>query len=735
MKKLKYLKIALPILMLMGISVLLRVVLPYNQIFSEYGIKYACNDAYYHMRIVDNLVANFPHLTYYDPYFIVPNGTFLFGEHFFDWLLAGIVWLVGLGNPTAHTIDIVGIYFPVILAALVIIPTYFVGKTLFNKYAGLVASALVAILPGEFMGRSLLGATDHHVAETLFSTVMIMFFILAIKAISKKRQIIFSALCGIFLGIYLLTWTGGLLFILIMALYYVVQAIVDHIQNKASFQLTSLIIFPIALIMNYWGSLPKISIIIMVFVEILPVLLFGLSKLMRNFKGIFYPLTIIGFGLLIFLFVYFITPSFMDNFAVFISSGASSDTTSELQPFFYPSGTFTADVAWGNYTMSLFLAPISFLILMWMYIKRKEKSILFFLTWTLVIAVLTLIQRRYSYYLVVNVSVIMGYLIYVTYKGLGRLFKWIFKIRKVNNKRYIGLSVYILVVFFVVFFPNYNQDKETSRAPFTPSNAWQSALLWMKDNTPSPFNNEETYYTYYGVNPYGLNPLQEDIGKGYIKPSYAVTSWWDYGYWITRIAHRIPNTNPAQQTEPIKKVAELLLDEENNIEIINEFQTKYIIIDYSLVTGKFYAMAEWIDKNSTDYMDVFYVYDEGVMKQVELFSIAYYKTLAVRLFNFDGKAVSNEQPMVVTYVDKVTPDGYKYKQVTNYKMFKSYAEALSYSQSIKGSLIVGLNPFVSPIPLEALDEYKLVYSSTQQKLALEAGGVPEVKIFEYLGAS
>ena len=78
-KKLDIIKELLAVFGIMVASLLLRVILPYNQIFTDLGIKYNMNDAYYHMRIVDNLVANFPHLTFYDPYFILPNGAILAG--------------------------------------------------------------------------------------------------------------------------------------------------------------------------------------------------------------------------------------------------------------------------------------------------------------------------------------------------------------------------------------------------------------------------------------------------------------------------------------------------------------------------------------------------------------------------------------------------------------------------------------------------------------------------------
>ena len=167
-------------------SLLLRTIPPYHQIFTDLGVKFALNDAYYHMRLIDNLVANFPHFSYYDPYFVFPGTTVIGGAHFFDWLVASITWVVGLGSPTPDTVNMVGVYLPPIMAALLVIPVYFIGKTIFNKWVGVIGALLAAILPGEFLGRSILGATDHHVAEVLFSMAAIMFLILAIKSGSTR---------------------------------------------------------------------------------------------------------------------------------------------------------------------------------------------------------------------------------------------------------------------------------------------------------------------------------------------------------------------------------------------------------------------------------------------------------------------------------------------------------------------------------------------------------------------
>ncbi len=171
----------LSVALLVGVSLFIRAYLPHEQVFSGEYIRFSSIDAYFHMRLIDNLLHNFPTLIDFDPYLLYPFGMNLDNIHFFDWLLAGIIWVFGLGSPTQHTIDIIAVYFPAVLAALTVIPVYFIGKELFGRGAGVIAAGLIAILPGEYLGRSILGFTDHHVAETLFSTVTMLFLIMAIK--------------------------------------------------------------------------------------------------------------------------------------------------------------------------------------------------------------------------------------------------------------------------------------------------------------------------------------------------------------------------------------------------------------------------------------------------------------------------------------------------------------------------------------------------------------------------
>ncbi|MDR9460073.1 MAG: STT3 domain-containing protein, partial [Dehalococcoidia bacterium] len=158
-----------------GIALTLRISLPYETIFTEDGVRFIGNDPWFYMRLVDNLAQTFPHRILFDPYAIFPGGSNIGIPPFFIMLLGSTIWVIGLGSPSEYIVETVGAYFPAILGAMVTIPVYFIGKELFNRNVGLLSAALIAILPGQFLLRSLLGFTDHHIAEVLFSTTAALF--------------------------------------------------------------------------------------------------------------------------------------------------------------------------------------------------------------------------------------------------------------------------------------------------------------------------------------------------------------------------------------------------------------------------------------------------------------------------------------------------------------------------------------------------------------------------------
>jgi len=719
------------------ISLLLRILPPYNQIFTGLGIKFVLNDAYYHMRLVDNLVYNFPHFSFYDPYFVFPGTTVIGGAHFFDWLVASIIWLAGLGSPTQETIDIVGVYLPPILAALLVIPIYFIGKSVFNKWVGIVAALLIAILPGEFLGRSILGAADHHVAEVLFSTTAIMFFVLALKATKTRWTRVFAILAGVFLGVYLLTWLGGLLFILIICLFLVIQVISNHLRGVSSARIAGITtaVLGVATLMNLSSTLPKEVLLFLMLSVILPAILATLSWFMlkQHWHPAVFPSAAIGAGVVFLVSINWLYPSFTSYLGMFLPSGSTATTTLELQPMLSPHGQFTWSVLWGNFTTTAVLAPIALVLLAVSVIRGKDEGKVLLVVWSVVMITLMLNQRRYAYYAVVNMGLLSAYLVYTATNHFARVqaeYKKS-KPKMVNQLSLSRVGLVIAVAVLVLVPMNLSASIQTARAAtFAPPDAWQSAMVWMRDNTTEPFG--DGLYDDY------LPLLEEDLPEGEVgrefftlngrqylaspTPEYTVSTWWDYGYWITRIGHRVPNANPAQNVDAVKRVADLLLSTGDSYqEQVDLLNSKYIVIDNGMVSGKFYAIASWGGKDVSDYFGVYRVPDkDNGYKNLVLFYPAYYETLVSRLYNFNRGVVVPERTVVITY---------KGDAVLEAKQFTDYQKARDYVDSTPNTRIVSADPTVSPIPLDRVD-YELVYGSGEM-----VNNMSEVKIFEYTGTN
>ncbi|MFC1902518.1 oligosaccharyl transferase, archaeosortase A system-associated [Chloroflexota bacterium] len=761
------------IAIVLGVALYFRIGLPHDQIFSGDWIKFSGVDAYYHMRLVDNLLTHFPQRIAFDPFTFYPYGNVVGWPPFFDLMLGGIIWIVALGSPSEHIIDVIGVYFPAIMGSLTVLPVYFIGREVFNRWAGIIAAGLVAILPGEFLHRSLLGFTDHHVGEVFFSTVTILFLILALKSAKQtpltmeylkygrwktiRKPVIYSLLSGIFLGIYLLVWIGGLLFIFLIFAYFIVQYIIDNIRGESPGYIVMVsmpcLLFAMIITLPLLPEIPWLTPLYLpsfVIALIIPTGLVVISHLpaFGKIKRGFYPLFFIGAcmsGLAIF---YVINPllirTMMTTFS-FITPAGSAQTIAETRPLFFPINSFTLSVAWDNFTTSFFLGLIALGILIYVSIKERSVSKTLVVVWSLIILAATLGQRRFGYYLTVNAALLTGYfswqIIYLAKSKeinipiLNRMNPM--KKGKVAEGKSVQVSglftsgvrviLSVLIVFFLVFFPNIGPAIDIAgHAYFAPDDTWCEALSWLKENTPEPFEKPDFYYDVYEPLPFGAS-------YKYPETAYGVLAWWDYGHWITRIAHRIPVSNPFQNG--ISSVASFFLatDEASAREIVDDLGVRYIIADEDVATDIFHAISIVADKDHRDFFDVYYTQRDGGVVSIVLFNPEYYRSMGVRLFNFEGKAFTPKHCAVVSYEERASPSGTIFKIITDLQPFPTCEGAQDYisKQTSGNHQIVGNDPFVSPVPLDALEHYRLIYDTKTQAGQQDPNNSTVIKIFEY----
>lgn len=756
-----------------GFGLWLRVVPPYDKVFVGDWIKFTGNDAYYFMRIVDNLVQNFPHLMPFDPYGLYPETMGMGEVVFFQYFLAAVIWLIGLGSPTQHLVDVVGVYFPAVLGALTVIPVYFIGKALFSRWAGVIAAGLVVILPGEFLGRSVLGFTDYHVAETLFTAIAMMFMVLAVKEGANSgavfdhlrnrrwgvltKPLVYSLLAGIFLGIYFLTWAGALLFVLILFAFFVIQFIIDHLKGKPTDYLcvVSTVTFAVALLLSLPSSPGGMALVSLTIAILVPLALAALSHFMtaRGVKSIFYPVAVLGFGLVGLVVVRLASPSIFQAMVggLGIFKWPMGTTVYEMQPILYPGGNFSWLIVWLNFNTSFFLSFISMGILIYQIVKKGEAGRTLLLVWSFVILLAMLAMRRFAYYYVVNVALLTGYLAWLILEFAGFKKTSVVPAAEISGKAKkkahrerqrkaagspASMAFGVIAVFFVVFYPSIGPLPDGTKPAlalagnpqYAPSDGWCEVLDWMREKTPEPFGNPDFYYESYKSPP---------AGERYTYPetAYGVVAWWDYGYWVTRIGRRVPTSNPGtgQQGEALLFAAQ---DVSSASKIMYSTGSKYVVVDLPMVmpTGKFHAVATLSGGETGEYYDVYYEQKDGKLVPLIVFFPEYYRSFIIRLFNFDGREVIPRSTTVVSYSEMPGPGGVSYKLINSRQSFASYDEAVANVRARKGEQvrIIGEHPFISPVPLEALDSFKLAYMSKGSTWSTGIGNVAEVKVFEYV---
>lgn len=757
------------LLAFVGIAFLLRVIPPFDQVFNDGWVKFTSPDSYAYMRQVDNLVPNFPNLMPVDPYFWLTGADSIGELNLFVYLLSAITLLIGAGSPTPGTVDLVGVYFPAVIGALTLVPGYFLGKALFNRWGGLLTAGLLAIMPGEYLGKSELGNTDRDCLQVFLVVTSMLFTVLAVKYASENdlfaggssragrgvimKVSVYSLLAGISLVLFLLAWKGAFIFSGIILVFIVLQSVIDTLKGRPANYLffTGTIIFLSATLayLPFVQNTTYRELIMLEFVTVIAVALVSWVVVKMRLRPFLYPviLVVLGAGLLfaasrVFPYQFAVIKGSMDTV---LAITELDRTVSENLPILFPAGQFTLYVLWVNYTTGFYLSLIGAGILAFLAARGNRPGFTLVLVWSITILLLTLMMRRFALFYAVNVALLSAFICLQFFGYLGivprefsspaaqpRAVKRGGRDKKLAGPSGAGAPVKSVVlgwlpVLLLVFLPNIPTSIYVSGIlPFTPGSAWCQSLDWLKNNTPDPFGDPTFYYKDY------TGPAaSKDLNPG---ASYAVTAWWDKGYWIVRTAHRLPNCHPGGGNR--EGVAKFFTEQdvEDAYRRAGDLSSRYVMLDNETVTGMSYILLH-AGVEREQFFDGYYRPVPGTtqLEPVVLYHPEYYRSLAVRLYNFDGEAVSPRSCKVIAWEERMSVEG-KYKHLVSSRDFQDYDEAVKFISAQKPGnyRIVGEDPFSSPVPLARVSGYRLAFSS-EAKIK-SAGGVemPEVKVFEYI---
>ena len=769
-------------------SLWLRLIPMFNMGNTDILNVVASDDPLYNLRQVEQVLHNFPTYAWFDAMTNFPTGDFIYWGPLFTYILVFMCMITGAA--TRPEIISASLLVPPLMATVLVPVMYFVGKSCGDWKTGLLASGFIAIVSGQYFYRSFYGYLDHHIAEAFFSTLFCLAYIYALQTAKEtemdfkkfetiKKPVFIALLAGFAYLLGLFTMPTMVLFAMIVAIFTLVQFIIDFYrgQNGDYLLLVNGVIFSVAII----GLLLVSSKIesyqidfatysfghVYAYLGLIggTVALYILSRYFHSKNRHLYPISIAGAGMLFSLVLYVINPSIFNllisSFFSFFGQAAESLTVQEARGW-------DIDLAWATFNYGLILMLGGLAVLAYKNIREEHPHQVFTLIWSLIILVSTWQHIRYEYYLAVNVAllsaVVVSFAIDVSWQSSWKSLKGIFipttepqknpasgsdanakrerKRKKGGMKPEQGQSqihvafallltvTVILAVLFVVTSVNYSYSNAVSN-PIRMSPDWRESLEWLGNNTP------ET----------GVDYLAVYNQKTYRYPSqaYGVMSWWDYGHMITFIAKRIPNANPFQRgvAGEIGAAAYFMTTSEQSANsIADQLGTRYIITDIEMDTGKFWAMATWFNRTASirPYQTQFAASDPAQpdrYQEVVLNNQTYYLTMVSRLHNFDGSMAEPTQTYYVEYAD-ASVSRISVPVITNAVVMnasESLTSAAEYnSKAPSGYHAATLSPaiFLPVEPVPALRHYRLIHESPSNVFAAKTPDIKYVKIFEYV---
>ena len=736
-----------PLAAIVLVAFLARTVGMLTAVFVDGAVNYQDSDAWYHMRLIENLVRNYPYRAGLDPYLAADAPTVAV-PLLFDLVVGGIAWVIGLGAPSLRTIELIGALAPPVLGALATLPVYAIARRLFDARTALLAAGLLAIAPGQLLARSVLGFTDHHVAEAFLTAVTIATGMSALEAETPRGRLARAALTGVALSAYLLAWSGGAMLVFVLCAWGVVQYVLDDLHRVADDRVLPVLLpaFAIAAVTlltlqdpNLWRFAIQMTAVVagLVVITALAGGRWALRALSapRGALPAAAVLVAVGGAFLFSVVARDLTQRILDDLQRF-RPGITGFTVSEVRPLLLMSGSLSFMVPVGVFGTAFYVALPALGWLLWQAGRTARPALVLLVTWSAAMYLATLGQNRFGYYLNLNLALLTGWAC-----AAALAWAWSPSRRAARSRadtrrtrpraaepdgRAWGPLAWrmggVVAVLVVVLVPSVLVAHPMVRNNLGISEGYRASLEWLRANTPEPFADPDYYYARY--EPGRTKP-----------PNYTVMAWWDYGYEIIRLGRRVPVANPTQAGADIAGRFFTATDEGEAVKILDAVRARYVVAHGEVpilprgpvMQGKFETLVAWAGKDIKQYWETFLTKDaKGKLGPLVLFHPEYYRTMAVRLYVFGGgPAVPQDTTFIVAYTERAMPDGTRGKEILESRRFKTYEGAVAYLDRFghTGRAIVGLEPRQSPVPIDPLTRLKMIHESPGPP-------PPAVRIFE-----
>lgn len=692
-----------------ALSLWLRTAWSWPFVFTAWGVDFQEPDAWFHLRTAHNLLAHFPWRSGFDPYALFPGGMNMPTGPLWDYLIAGTAWIAGFGSPSPVLTDRVAAWLPAILGALCPIPVFRVTRRLFGRTAGLFAALWIAVTPGEFIWLTHLGNADHHAAEGLFSLLVFCFLCAAAESQASRLMTI---LAGVSLGALLATQPAAIFVpgMLAAACLFAPSLAVPVLSILGIAAITLLPVTQGLYTAYDWLSLGAAG---------------GVAAIVWLFRARrawvrWIALAIAG-GLALGV-VDIARPALVPAMLSEIGTLNKSDVA-ELQPVVVLTRTLAKNVEEMNLHFGLVWIPAlpALAALAWLAFRRSRPPLTLFVVFSAAFTVAAFLHMRMILYFTPFAAMLAG-------AACG----WLLDFAP-NLTIRLPLSGALAAAIIVLNF-----SPVIERMTFKTAGAgadWYEALDWLRLHSPEPFGSSAVWSEYFPRQKEGQKPLSP-------APAYGLGVWWDTGYMVEDLSHRIPVVNgfgagvdeqggQTRTRDMARFYASVFPD--SAVNLLRKMSARYVFVDPTIASfptmvgrSKFDAIERTAGSDSENFYRTLWHDEDGYRKPMFVYFADYYRTMGVHLYLNDGAKVRGTGPIVF----RIQNDGI-HDVITRAFKFIAARAADDFVETHRAeNLVVGCDdPVVSCFDVEAVSGLDRVFTSDPSPISIKRE-IHAVKIFE-----
>lgn len=694
----------------------LRVWAPWDDVLGGARVNFLETDAWYHVRLAESQVRNFPHRVTVDPY-AAPDGQYVAVAPLLDSLIATAVFVTQGRDASTEYIERVAAIVPAVIGVLAVAAVWALATLAFDRRAGFIAGLLAAVLPGHFLDRTLIGFVDHHALEVLLS-----FATLAFIAYGSKIG------AGASLGLYLLAWASGSYFVFILAVWLALTALLLPAQRAATARLmATAAAMALAIVVVFQD--PGLYRYNTQIAALLGLILTAAVIMWLADRVITAALVVTGALAAIVATAWLVMPELVTQVATDLNRfrpDATRMAVLEARPLFLYTGNWEWTQPWTFFRSGFYVGVIAVIGLAAATWRSRRADHLLIVCFTVANYLATIGQNRFAYYLVPSTAVVIAWL-------TTRILDWGGVPHAGNPAPRIKpllpfqREIAVILIAGLIVAPNLVPAAlTTTRAGGMPQ-YWFDAMQWLRTRTPEPFGGAGHYYARYGAR----NPAA----------SYSVMNWWDQGYWIIQTGRRVPVTNPTQSNASRSAAFLTETDEAEALERLSAERARYVIVDWELpfregpdgsLAGRFQNLADWAGAPTARFYSLCFSRqnESDGWTATWLYREAYYQSMAYRLMVLGGKGSAPvDNTFVVNVQQRQDSNGRTFCEVVNRWQYATPEAAKAGAiQRGAGFEAVGLSPWQPAFSVPPITG--LTLAAEFRDPAQMANETPMIRIFE-----